>query len=190
MNRRIEILTEEPSMEIFLKGLLPRILPTEYALGVNCFVYPHEGKNDLQKRLPRRVRAYANYPEEILLIVIQDQDSTDCVKLKGKLENLILEVNPNMDYLIRIACRELENWYLGDLISIQSIYPESRASRLAQKAKFRDVDHLIGSYEMKKFSRKFGKTSCARQMAPIISIESNTSPSFKHFITGLSRFLK
>lgn len=49
MNKRMEILVEDYSMEVFLKGLLPRILPEDFELGRNCFIYPHEGKSDLKK---------------------------------------------------------------------------------------------------------------------------------------------
>lgn len=186
---RIEILVEELSMEIFLKGLLPRILPKEFELGKNCFVYPHEGKNDLQKRLPRRIRAYRSYPERVRLIVVQDQDSANCIQLKQKLVNLIQNEDENIKFLVRIACRELENWYLGDLKSVEELYPKSKASGLAKKAKFRNVDKINGSDEMKMLSGEFGKTSCARRIGGIINLEHNISTSFNHFLTGLIAFL-
>lgn len=187
---RIEILVEELSMEVFLKGLLPRILPEDYKLGQNCFVYPHEGKNDLQKRLPRRVRAYRSYPEDVKLIVVHDQDSADCIKLKQQLVKLIKNEDVNIQFLVRIACRELENWYLGDLKAVEKVYPKSKASGLSRKAKFRNVDKIQGSREMEYLSKEFGKTSCARSLAPIIDIEDNTSVSFNQFISGLNKFLK
>lgn len=69
MNQRIEILVEELSMQVFLNGLLPRILPPAFGPGVNCFVYAIEGKQDLLRRLPKRLQAYRNYPEEVLPVV-------------------------------------------------------------------------------------------------------------------------
>lgn len=190
MNKRLEILVEEHSMEVFLKGLLPRILPVRFKVGENCFIYPHEGKSDLQNRLPKRVQAYKSYPEEVLLLVIQDQDSADCKVEKNKLVLLVEGANDKISYLVRIACRELENWYLGDLFAVEKLYPKSKASKLNRKAKFRDVDHIIGSHEMNKLSKEFAKISCARGMAPIIDIEENHSKSFNQFINGLYKFLK
>lgn len=186
---RIEILVEELSMEVFLKGLLPRILPENYKLGQNCFVYPHEGKSDLQKRLPRRVRAYRSYPDNVKLIVVHDQDSADCKTLKQQLVNLIKNEDITIKFLVRIACRELENWYLGDLKAVEMVYPESKASNFVRKAKFRNVDKIQGSREMEMLSKAFSKTSCARSLAPIIDIEANTSISFNQFINGLQNFL-
>ncbi len=191
MDRRVEILVEERSMQVFLNGLLPRVLPNGYTLGGNCFVYAHEGKSDLQKRLPNRIKAYLNYPEQVHLIIIHDQDSSDCVELKRRIERLIQQEDSSIRYLVRIACRELENWYLGDLGSVERLYPSSRASRLNPKSrKYRDVDKLTGSQEMKLLSREFSKTACATAMGEIIDIENNQSNSFRQLISGLDKILK
>ncbi len=190
MNPRLEILVEERSMEVFLRGLLPRILPRGFEVDTNCFIISHEGKSDLQKRLPKRVKAYRSYPDKVVLLVIQDQDSSDCIILKNKLLALVDKNNPALIRLIRIACRELENWFLGDLAGVESIYPSSRAARKINKAKFRNVDALNGSDEMKKLSSEFSKIACARQMGHTIDPILNTSNSFRQFTSGLSRLLK
>lgn len=191
MDRRVGILVEKRSMQVFLNGLLPRVLPNGYTLGVNCFVYAHEGKSDLQRRLPNRIKAYLNYPEQVLLIIIHDQDSSDCVELKRRIERLVQQEESSIRYLIRIACRELENWYLGDLGSVERLYPSSRASRLNPKSrKYRDVDKLTGSQEMKLLSREFSKTACATAMGVIIDFENNRSNSFNQLISGLDKILK
>ncbi len=44
---RVEFLLEEPSMENFLKVLLPKILPRGFELDINCFLHAHQGKTDL-----------------------------------------------------------------------------------------------------------------------------------------------
>lgn len=46
-------LLEELSMKVFLEGLLPRVLPEH--IGVQLI--PHEGKSDLEKSIPRKLRA-------------------------------------------------------------------------------------------------------------------------------------
>ena len=43
---------EEKSAEIMLEGILPQILPE--GIGYRCVVF--EGKQDLEKRLPKRLR--------------------------------------------------------------------------------------------------------------------------------------
>ncbi len=185
----LEILVEERSMEQFLKEFLPRILPEGFVIGQNCFIRPHNGKSDLQGRIPGTVKAYQNYPWPVRLLVIQDQDSSDCIQLKQQLIQLIRANNPNIPFLVRVACRELENWYLGDLTAVEKVYPRSNASRLADKAKFRNPDRLTGSHEMRALSAEFTKTDCARRMGPLIDIQSNRSVSFGHLVTGLQRLV-
>ena len=51
--RRIVFLLEEFSMEGFLEVLLPRFFPD---LSFQCV--PHEGKQDLEKSIPRKLRAW------------------------------------------------------------------------------------------------------------------------------------
>ena len=41
---RVEILVEEPSMQVFLRGLLPIVLPEGFALDFNCFIRPHQAQ--------------------------------------------------------------------------------------------------------------------------------------------------
>jgi hypothetical protein len=190
MNKRLEILVEERSMEAFLRNLIPKLLPNNFTVDHNCFIYPHQGKTDLQKRLANRLKAYKSYPDDVIIIIIQDQDSSDCVLLKNKLIELIEKNNSTIDYLVRIACRELENWYLGDLDAVESIYPKSKASRKKNKAKFRVPDLLNGSEEMRKFSNSFTKVACAKKMGKQIKVDTNKSKSFGHFVSGLQKLLE
>lgn len=183
----IEILTEEPSMEYFLRGLLPRILPDDYAIDVNCFIRPHEGKSDLRRSIPKKIKAYPRYGYPVKVLIIHDQDSNDCVVLKKSLSDLI--VGSSIPTVIRIACRELENWYLGDFHSLESLFPTIKANQLKQKAKYRNPDNLTGSNEMEQFSKNFSKTGTARSMGPIIEIENNSSPSFRQFVSGISKLI-
>ena len=51
--RRVVFLLEEYSMKLFLDGLLPRLAPNlEYV----CVF--HEGKTDLERSIPRKLRAW------------------------------------------------------------------------------------------------------------------------------------
>ncbi len=62
MDSTVEILVEERSMEIFLRVILPELLPNPYVLDQNCFIRPHQGKSDLQKSIPKKVQAFKNFP--------------------------------------------------------------------------------------------------------------------------------
>ncbi len=51
--RRIVFLLEELSMQALLQALLPRFFPD---LSFLCI--PHEGKQDLEKSIPRKIKAW------------------------------------------------------------------------------------------------------------------------------------
>ena len=52
--KQLVFLLEEESMKALLEILLPQILPPEV-----CFLcIPHEGKQDLEKSIPRKLRAW------------------------------------------------------------------------------------------------------------------------------------
>ena len=180
---RLEIYVEEPSMDQFLRGLLPRILPLAWRLDSNVFIRPHEGKTDLQRSLRRKVGALHTYGQPVNLLVIHDQDQNDCVELKQRLNRVIADQQKEpFRTLVRIACRELENWYLGDLAHL---FPSK--AKLAGKAKYRHVDKLVGSAELASEVSKEGKIGLARRCGRSIAIASNTSASFRATVAAITR---
>lgn len=185
----IEILTEETSMEIFLRGLLPRILPEAYKLDVNCFIRPHEGKSDLKKSIPKKMRAYPRYGYPVKVLVIHDQDSNNCVELKKALVKLTETSSNSIPCVVRIACRELENWYLGDLEALEEIYPELNSNIAKRRVKFNSPDRVSGAHELGLLTNNFSKTGAARSLGPIIKIEENSSTSFQQFVSGISKLI-
>ena len=58
---RIVFLLEEYSMKVLLEGLLPRLFPE---LPFLCI--PHQGKQDLEKSIPRKLRAWREPGGEVL----------------------------------------------------------------------------------------------------------------------------
>ncbi|MDR1306402.1 MAG: DUF4276 family protein, partial [Treponema sp.] len=110
---KIVFLLEEPSAKEVLLVLLPQIIPLE-KVAFQCL--PHEGKSALQKSIPRKIRAW-NEPD-VHFVILHDQDSADCVALKKELCKLA-ENDNHPDTLVRIACSELESWFLGDLSAVE-----------------------------------------------------------------------
>jgi hypothetical protein len=77
MNRMVFLL-EERSMKTLLDGLLPRLMPE---LPFICI--PHEGKQDLEKSIPRKLRAWREPGARF--VVVRDNDGGDCHALKQRL---------------------------------------------------------------------------------------------------------
>jgi hypothetical protein len=94
------ILTEERSMKIFLEILINR-----YYLKLNFNIIPHQGKQDLERHIPKTLRSW-NIPDS-RFIVAHDKDSWDCHRLKLRLKDICKQIRN--DVTVRIACTELES---------------------------------------------------------------------------------
>lgn len=187
--KQLEIWVEEVSMKHFLKQVLPKLLPDGYAVNKNCFIRTHEGKNHLIKEIPIKAKANCRRANEMAILIILDQDRNDCKELKRKISNIVKENCPNMRYLIRIACKELENWYLGDLAAIENTYSYFNSKKYIKKRKYQNPDILNGAYELEKLVPSFQKVSGAKEISKHIDINSNRSVSFNQFICGLRMLL-
>ena len=187
-NVHIEFLLEESSMENLLSIILPKILPDGYELNANCFLRPHQGKSDLKKSIPNKIRLFSDFHIPSKIIIIQDQDSNDCIKLKNSLLELCRK-NGICPVLIRISCRELENWYLGDMAAIEKVYPKFKAKSHKYKAKFRNVDNCFGSHELERIVDKFQKGYASKNIPKYMDLKKNKSNSFNQLISGVVKFL-
>ena len=188
MSQFLHILTEEPSIKIVLDVLLPKLLPTD----VYFRVYPHQGKQELEKALRSIVPTLSRIPGSRILIV-RDKDGHDCRILKQELVKIVA-LTCQSPYRVRIVCRELEAWYLGDMDAVQEAYPRFKADNHRNKQLFRDVDSLsnpvqillqhIPDYEGRK---NLPKLETAERIAPHLIIERNQSVSFQQFIRAVQQ---
>jgi hypothetical protein len=134
-------LLEEESMKALLDILLPKFLP-EF---VTFQCIPHEGKQDLEKSIPRKLNAWKT--PDTYFVIVRDKDNANCIDIKQRLVALCVDAGRS-DSLVRIASQELEK--------------------------------LIKGYR---------KVSGAKKIAPYLAIESNCSPSFLCFISGVKSLI-
>jgi hypothetical protein len=145
----LEVIAEEPSLEAFLRVVLPKLLVPETSFEI----YPHQGKDDLRKKLPSRLRGYASWlPETSRIVVVVDRDDDDCAELKAWMDRMATEANLRSrsnagrrpwQVANRIAIEELEAWYFGDWDAVRESYPRVNAA-IRRKAQFRDPDAIAG----------------------------------------------
>ncbi|MEB4591695.1 DUF4276 family protein [Candidatus Thiothrix sp. Deng01] len=174
---------EEPSSREMLKGLLPRLLPE--TIGTQYVVF--EGKQDLEKRLPKRLAAW-QIPD-CRFVVLRDQDSGNCVSIKQGLLQKCQDAGKT-DALVRIACRELESWYLGDLQAVEQALKVNGLSSQQDKSKYRDPDSLGNpAEELAKLVPTYQKVSGSRVLGPHLDIENNRSTSFRFFVSGVRKLV-
>lgn len=174
---------EEPSAKEMLKGLLPRLLPVDVTAQYVVF----EGKQDLEKRLPMRLKAWLQ--PDAKFIVMRDQDNGNCVTIK---QNLLdkCTASGKPESLVRIACHELETFYLGDLNAVVLAIGPASIGKLQNKAKFKKPDRLANpSEELKKLAPSYQKVSGSRAIGPLLDINNNQSNSFNALINGVKRLV-
>lgn len=178
------IFLEEPSAREMLRGLLPQLLPEHVAVQYVVF----EGKSDLEKKLPRRLRAWQ--APDAKFIVMRDQDSGDCIAIKNGLVQKCQDVG-KPDVVVRIACRELESFYLGDLAAVADTIGPEKIRKKQQQRKFRAPDRLGSpSRELKQLAPSYQKIAGSRAIGPQLNIEMNQSRSFQVLIEGIRELVE
>ena len=177
---RLVFLLEEYSAKVLLDGFLPRLFPN---LAFLCV--PHEGKQDLEKSIPRKLKAWRE--PGVRFVILRDNDGADCRELKAKIEALT-HVRERSQPLVRIACQEIEAWYLGDVGALATGFGKEPLRGLPEKERFRDPDAVVQpSRAIEELIAEFQKVSGARRMAGMLSREGNRSRSFQVFVDGIAR---
>lgn len=184
MNGRIVFLLEEPSMKELLDRLLPRVFPGWIA-GQHFLCVKHAGKSDLEKSIPRKLKAWQE--PGVRFIIVRDNDNGDCLVLKRKLAGLC-ETGGRPDALVRIVCQELEAWYLGDLPALAAAFDRPTITNASTRKRFADPDSVFKpALTMAELFPRFQKISGARVMGERLSVENNRSRSFAVFVQGVQR---
>ncbi|MEH2249965.1 DUF4276 family protein [Nostoc sp.] len=192
----IEFLVEEPSTEVALNFIVPKILGDTHTLKIHNF----QNKDRLLKRLPDRMKAYANFvPDDWRIVILVDEDRSDCQELKRKLCDASSVVTKHKGNIVlhRIAVEELESWFIGDVTAIRAEYEKIPVS-LSQQAKFRNPDTIKGGTweQLDKILKKYGyetglqKIDFAEKVSPHMDVENNLSRSFQIFRDGLRSIIK
>ena len=211
-----EILVEGHTELIALSTLMRKIIG-EYGNPHTWRIHKHRGigsipenpENKPDKRnqtllhnLPSKLRGYGRaMTTEEAVVVLVDLDRNDCNAFKNKLTNLLTYCNTPPNTLFRIAIEELEAWYFGDPAALKAAYPDLKNSVLSSYLQ----DSQCGTWEKLadaiytgglKSLLSHGKRSIqileqkciwAKDIAPQMNVEINSSPSFCCFRDGIRR---
>ena len=195
--RHLEFLVEEPSMEVFLQAVLPRLLPARITFEIHVF----QGKHDLLRKLNDRLRGYKHWLSgDCRLVVMVDRDDEDCLTLKRKLEDAAAQSGlrtrsqaggGSWQVVNRVVVEELEAWYFGDWEAVRSAYPNVPPD-IPHQSNYRDPDAITiagGTWEaFERILKRHGyfktglrKREAARAVAAHIDPVRNRSRSFVTF---------
>ena len=181
--KNLVLLLEEPSARDLLEGLLPRILPPDVAV----FYLIFEGKQDLEKQLVRKLRHWQKADSAFL--ILRDQDAAECKVVKNRLLSLVAD-SGREKALVRVACRDLEAWVLGDWLAIAQAYERPALAAQARKAAFREPDQILRPVEvLRRFLPEYQKRDGARRVGPLLDPNRNQSASFRAFCSGVLRLV-
>lgn len=158
-------------------------------------IVPFRGKSDLLGNFHLHIRRWREPGTRFVILVDQDED--DCKRLKRNITESAREkcATQSERLMVRIACREAEAWYLGDIAALQEAYPDARPSvwRSISRRKNPDDIRLPKPSGMLANIPGFAKRDAAERMGDILgrkwseSMEDNRSASFRCFASGLMR---
>lgn len=183
----VVFIVEEESMKVLLDTILP-ILRDHLRLGsrrLRCV--QSKGKGNLKAKCMGFIPGQAKRRPGSLFVILCDQDDDECKKIKRDFVDIARKCGVSGRSRIRIVCRELEAWLLGDRVAFELAYPDSRISK-------RDHANPDNVTKPKRIVIRHAKSNkpveIAQQVGRKMTIESirdNTSVSFQQFVSGLAR---
>lgn len=181
MSGRVIFLLEEPSMKAMLAEYLPRLVPG-WIQGQHFLLLPHQGKSDLDKSIPIKLKAWQEPGARF--VIVRDNDNADCLALKARLQTMC--ATSGRKPLIRLVCQELESWYLADPDALIAAYPEAQKKIRALAKRFPDPDECQKpSHELERNIKDFQKNEGARRLGRLLDADRATSRSLKVFAQGV-----
>ncbi len=185
MTGRVIFLLEEPSMKVFLREFLPRLIPG-WREQEHFLLVPHEGKSDLDKSISRKLSAWREPGARFA--IVRDNDGADCAALKAHLLDLCR--GTPREVLVRLVCQELEAWYLAQADALAGAY-SSRAKAIKRLAdRYPDPDACAKpSRELARVVPEFQKQDAARRLGRQLAVDDERSASFRVFVSGVRRLM-
>lgn len=170
--RHVVFLLEEPSARDVLEVWVPQWLPG----GVSAHYLVFQGKQDLERQMVIRMRHWL-LPQS-RFVVLRDQDSGDCRAVKSSLRQRCEQAG-RPDAVVRVACRELESFFVGDWEAVAQAFGKPALLKLARSARYRNPDDIGSpSQELARHVPGYQKRDGARRIAPLLEPTRNRSRSF------------
>jgi hypothetical protein len=174
---------EEPSAQAMLEGFLPKILPQS----TRCRYVVFEGKQDLERQVVKRMLGYR--VPNVKFVVLRDQDAEDCRQVKQRLVQKCAQ-GQRPGSLVRVACHELESWYLGDLAAVEAGLGLGGLSRQQSRKPYDRPDTVAApAKKLRAIAPSYQKIGGSRAIGPHLNPNTNRSRSFAVFVTGIKKLL-
>lgn len=191
--KNIAFFLEEVSAEEMLKKIIDKRFPNAKpeANKFHITYHSHQGKQDLEKNLELRLKNWKK--PNTIFIIMRDQDSKDCKIVKNELRVICKKAGKtHAETIIRIACHELETFYLGDFSAIEKAFKIKNIKKKANSKIFNNPDKEVSqpSKEIAKIVKKYTKINGSRKIAELLEPHKNTSNSFRVLYKSLEDIFK
>ena len=205
-----EVLVEDRSGKAALDILIPKIIGDRHTFKVipyrgigriprNLTSHADASRRQLLAQLPRLLRGYgktfseypSNYPAAVILVC--DLDDKCLRTFRQALFAVLNGCHPKPETRFCIAIEEVEAWLLGDIPAIRTAYPGAVINLLKRY----ENDSICGTWELladavcnggsselkNKGWQAVGreKSSWSKNIAPLMDVDNNASPSFRYF---------
>ncbi|VVT28010.1 conserved hypothetical protein [Roseovarius sp. EC-HK134] len=209
-----EILVEDQSGKRVLEEVVPKILPVNCTFSIFHYkgighipkgLQPRldPSKRVLLNQLPRILAGYgkkfASYPDNYraCVVVICDLDNRNFKDFLAELSQILFQCNPRPMGRFCLCIEEGEAWLLGHREAVEAAYPDAKQFVLDTYV----PDSICGTWEvladavyqggstalLAKGKPEVGrmKSIWAVDIAPLLDVEENKSPSFQYFARSL-----
>ncbi|MDR1009342.1 MAG: DUF4276 family protein [Rickettsiales bacterium] len=186
MIKNLVFLLEEKSARNMLEQIVPSIIDIK---NISVYYFDFNGKSDLKKNIELKMRFWKL--KDTFFIILQDQDANDCKILKSELVSKC-EASGRKHYLVRIACRELESFYFGNLMAVErALLIPGLANKYKNTKRFRSPDDIVspGQHLIEITKGKYIKTTGSTEIGKYLMRDDNKSNSFNILVSGIRKTL-
>lgn len=212
-----DILVEDASGKKALESLVPKLLGRDDSFRIHSYKGIGRIPKDLKKNrtdpakrilldnLPRLLKGYgkvyATYPDGVqaMVVVVCDLDDRNEAVFRRELLHVLEACHPKPEARFCLAIEEGEAWMLGDIEAIIKAYPNAKKPVLRSYVN----DSICGTWELLadalypggavKLSQAgwqavgYEKYKWAENIAPLMDVETNKSPSFNRFVKVIAK---
>ena len=124
--------------------------------------------------------------------MLRDKDGSDCHEVKASLVDKMSNAG-RADSMARIACHELESFYLGDLAAVEVGLEIKNISQMQDRRKYRTPDKTGNAAEemFKLTFNAYQKIAGSRAISTHLALDgSNRSRSFNVLVEGIREIIR
>ncbi len=111
------------------------------------------------------------------------------VSIKERVRTMCQEAG-RADTIVRLVCRKLEAWYLGDPDAMVSAFGDENLRTIGNKARFRNLDTVNNPADaLQRLVPDFQKIGGARKMGNHLTCGCNRSHSFRIFLHAVRQHI-